>query len=708
MSFLAPILFVGSLMLIAPWIFHRIRKPQQKAVAFGSMMFVPRVKKKVLEKKAIQHWLLMLLRMMLLLILVLAFARPYRMFVAEATDDDGAARHLVLLDSSYSLGADGTFELAKQQARDVVNGLSVNDRVGLIVFNQGVEQEHPIAIESESPQDNHRRILQAIDAASLSQSGSSYLPALQRAQELLLDGRSSNDEERKYIIHVVSDFQQCGMPPRANDWRASAQVEFELSPIENAMRNNLAISDIAVRKAPQGGFRILGQVKNWTNQEAECEVALFINGEEVERKTVAVQPDHSMKVSFLADWDVHQSQAGYLALPDDDLLLDNKRYFAWNTQTTQRVLLFEDETDNRRWPAAWFVEQALRISGESVWTIEKRADHEMQAFFNNDGACDAALAPTLNSLPQPSLDSLQAYLEQGGRAMAWIDPMQPLSAASQEWLASLGVNSEGPRFESANEDQFDILSWIDFDHAIFSPMRDIEFNDFTMVHFYQYMKMNVNKTNGGEILARFDKTHPALIETPVGDGALLLWTFAPALDSTNLPRNPKFVPVMFEALNHLIDARQEKIEYAVGDSLAWDAAVNERQKWSVILPDETNAIVLTQDSLKQDAPVLTKAGVVSWEGDGSGEAFQYAVNIDASESNPETVLEDVFIRSLGSSAMVQAYNIEQLAKERAEQDEQFVKIEYGWWVLIVLLIGLIAESLYASLLSRREWNKQIL
>ncbi|MDP8243834.1 MAG: BatA and WFA domain-containing protein [Candidatus Hinthialibacter antarcticus] len=708
MSFLAPLLFAGSLMLIAPWVFHRIRKPQQKAVVFGSMMFVPQVKKKVLEKKAIQHWLLMLLRMLLLLILVLAFARPYRMFVAEATDDDGAARHWVLLDNSYSLGADGLFESAKERASAVVNTLAANERVGLIVFNQSVEGEYPIVIENESPQDNRRRIRQAIDASTLSQSGTAYLPALQRAQELLLANRASDDEEAKKVIHIVSDFQQSGMPPQTNDWRASAQVELKLEPIENTKDENFSISDIAVRKAPQGGFRVLGQIKNGTDKEASREVALVIDGAEVERKSVAVQPGHSMKVSFKTDWDIHKSQAGYLALPDDDLLLDNKRYFAWNPQSLHQVALFEDATDNRRWPAAWFVEQALRISGDSVWTIEKRAVNEMASYLNDENSYAAVLAPTLNALTQTSIDRLQTYLEQGGKAMAWIDPMQTVNQDAAAWIASLGMNLEGPRFETANDDQFDILSWIDFDHAIFFPMRDIEFNDFTMVHFYQYIKLTLDETGdgAGKALARFDKTHPALIEAPIGEGRLLLWTFSPTLDATNLPRNPKFVPVMFEALNELIGARQEKIEYAVGDPLRWGNAMDERLEWAVELPEETSALALTRDGLRQDAPMLPRAGVVSWRRDGSDEAYQYAVNIDASESDSKVVLEDVFIRALGSSALVQAYNIEQLAKERAELDEQLVKVEYGWWALMVLLIGLIAEGLYASLVSRREWKKQ--
>lgn len=708
MSFLAPFLFAGSLMLVAPWLLHRIRKPQQQAMVFGSMMFVPQVKKKVLEKRSIQHWLLMLLRMLLLLILVLAFSRPYQLYLAEALSDDGAARHVILLDNSYSMGAADKFDGAKKRALDVVNSIDATERIGLIVFNQVVEDEHPVSVENESPQDNRRRIRQAIEAASLGESRTAYLPAIQRAQEALLSARSEESTTQKNIIHIVSDFQQAGMPERGADWRASSQVEFKLESVPQIQTDNLAVSDIALREAPQGGFRILGQIKNWTEQEVSREAQLVIDGVEAERKTITVQAGHSMKVSFRTDWDVSRSHAGFLQLPDDDLQLDNKRYFSWNPEAKRRVALLQDPADLRRWPASWFVNQALSVSGDSIWTIEEFATDELPSVANDETAPDALLAPIINHLSEASIAWLKAYLNQGGKAMVWIDPAQPLDGPAASWVASLGYIIEGPRFQNTHDDQFDILSWIDFDHAIFYPMRDMEFNDFTMVHFYQYLQLAADHSdeNSSRVLACFDERRPALIEQTIGDGNLLLWTFAPVLDATNLPRNPKFVPIMFETLNYLIEARREKVEYAVGEALLWDESLADEAGRIVDLPDEAPAFSLTRESFNQKPPLLTQSGIVQWRSELSDLEFQYAVNIDASESNPAVVLEDAFVRALGSSALVQAYNAEQLAKIQAEQDDRFVKVEYGWWALLALLIGLMAEGFYASIVSRREWNKQ--
>ncbi len=702
MSFLAPLLFAGALMIAAPWLLHRIRKPQHQTIVFGSMMFVPQVKKKVLEKKAIQHWLLMVLRMLLLLILVVAFSRPYQLFLAAALPDDGAARHVIVLDCSFSMGAEGRFDEAKQNALNVVSSVDANERIGLILFHQTVSDEQEILIEGESPQDNHRRIRQAIELAPLSEYSTAYRPALQRAQDMLLSGRTDDSADSKNLIHIVSDFQQAGMPPPGGDWRASSQVEFQLHAVNGEFSDNAAVSDVALRQAPQGGFVVLAQIKNWSEQETTRTAALFVDGVEVDQKDVTVQAGHSMKVSFKVDWDIEQSHSGHVQIGDDSLPIDNRHYFAWNPEMKHAVAIYHNEDDRRRWPAGWFIEQALNASGGSVWTIESQSLDDLPSISAKD---DAVLAPSINLLGEGALSALESYLSQGGKAMVWIDSAQSVGPSARRFVESMGFSIEGKRYEDARGGQFDILSWIDFDHSIFYPMREMEFNDFSMVHVYQYLQLAPTQLNPSttRVLARFDETRPLLIEHSIGDGALLMWTTAPSLDETNFARNPKFVAVLFESLNYLIDAQREKIEYAVGDELMWDEMISEQTEWTVTLPTDENSI-FTRRSFEQDETRLLHSGVVRWSGENS--TFHYAVNLDATESNPAVVIEDAFVRSFGSGALVLAYNIEQLTKAQGQQDERFVKVEYGWWVLVVLLIGIVIESVYASVVSRREWDKQ--
>ena len=63
LSFIAPLLFAGLGLLVGPYLIHQIRRPDREPVKFSSLLFIPDVQKEVIERKRIQHILLMAMRM---------------------------------------------------------------------------------------------------------------------------------------------------------------------------------------------------------------------------------------------------------------------------------------------------------------------------------------------------------------------------------------------------------------------------------------------------------------------------------------------------------------------------------------------------------------------------------------------------------------------------------------------------------------------
>ena len=58
LAFLAP-LFLGALSLVAvPWLIHQIRRPEREPLRFSSIMFIPKIDRKIIERRRIQHLLL--------------------------------------------------------------------------------------------------------------------------------------------------------------------------------------------------------------------------------------------------------------------------------------------------------------------------------------------------------------------------------------------------------------------------------------------------------------------------------------------------------------------------------------------------------------------------------------------------------------------------------------------------------------------------
>ena len=121
MGLLVPLFAFGVALIGIPYFVHRIRRPERETVRFSSLMFVPDIKREVIERRRVQHIVLMLLRMAVLVALALAFARPFQEMILDAeAAPSGRTDHVIAMDVSLSMGYDGVWERAKTGAKAVL------------------------------------------------------------------------------------------------------------------------------------------------------------------------------------------------------------------------------------------------------------------------------------------------------------------------------------------------------------------------------------------------------------------------------------------------------------------------------------------------------------------------------------------------------------------------------------------------------------
>ncbi len=77
MSLLAPLYILGLTAIVAPIVFHLIRRSPRGEVPFSSLMFLSPTPPSVTRRSRLDHWLLLLLRAAALALLAFAFARPF-------------------------------------------------------------------------------------------------------------------------------------------------------------------------------------------------------------------------------------------------------------------------------------------------------------------------------------------------------------------------------------------------------------------------------------------------------------------------------------------------------------------------------------------------------------------------------------------------------------------------------------------------------
>ena len=139
MSLLAPAFLLGALAIGLPLWLHRLSAENPNKQQFSSLMFLePGEPRRVLARR-LQYLLLLALRIGVLVLLALAFSQPTLWRTPSAASAEGAREHLIVLDTSASMGYAGTWPRARQAALDVISALAPEDRGQIIAAGRSIQ-----------------------------------------------------------------------------------------------------------------------------------------------------------------------------------------------------------------------------------------------------------------------------------------------------------------------------------------------------------------------------------------------------------------------------------------------------------------------------------------------------------------------------------------------------------------------------------------
>jgi hypothetical protein len=679
LAFLAPMALAAGALVFVPWYLHHIRRPERQPTMFSSLMFVPDVRKEVIERRRLQHLLLMLLRMLVVLLLALAFARPF-IPVQAIVPPSAPANHVLVLDVSYSMGAGDAFTAAKGAAHRILDGLEADSKAAAILAGARPRLAAPLA----SPELAKR----AIDAAELTLETTNYEAALRMAVDVFHDQREA-DSDIPLVIHLISDFQQAGMPAADSTFRLPAHVTFE--PVAVARpQNALGISDVHAAMAGNKRIEVRAKVKNWSQLEGTtADVRLVIDGQTYETKSVDVAPGNASLVTFSLDAQASGALYGWVELDDALLTADNRRYFVWNAPARQRVLLVQDSESQSRWTAADMLRMAVSDSLDAPWQgfSAPMIDHELAA------AADVVIVTDAARLDGPSTAFLIEHLVQGGSALIVLGG----PPANENLLSALGLASRDTARRDAARGGFVTLSWIDFEHPTFHAFASPLFNDFSAIRFFDHHVLDLQPDLlPARAIATFeappgpDADPPAIIDVSPGAGRALVWAFSLDADATNLAKTARFVPLVHESLAELAGGPDETRSWLIGDTP------------DPPRPAYSTAIMTSPEGSSQ--PVgrepVGEAGFLVWRaGDSAAPERVEAVNVDAREGNPAFITPAEFALRISSASVAAAMFDDAGSRREDIADAAAGSWEYGRYILGLVLAALLLEIWYAGKLS---------
>ncbi|MCH7991333.1 MAG: BatA domain-containing protein [Gemmatimonadetes bacterium] len=532
LAFLVPLFLLGIAGVVVPIVVHLTRKQRRNVVHFPSLMFLQKIPYQEQRRRRIQHWFLLSLRALALALLVLAFARPFLDQSGLALGAaSGPTEVVVLIDQSYSMAIGDKLDRARTEARAIFAALGPLDRASLVVFARGAN------VVARSTADRVR-LRGALDTIEVSSGSTRYGPALKVAQTILEESTLPSG-----AVYLLTDFQRTGwtgdegvhLPP------GSRMIPILLGsdePVDNVM-----ITDVSLpRQAVAGRERVTPTarvVRRGGAETREVMVSLELDGQEIQTRSVMLEPNASAAVTFQPVTLSRPHTRGTVRLPDDALTADNAHHFVLSPGTALRVLVVEGAgaADD----VSLYLRGALEISDDGRFDVRTRRASVVRpvdlegtdAVFLNDVQIDGG-----------SAERLRAYVEAGGGILVALgqDGGWPASAAD------MLPGTVGP-MEDRIQGRGGRLGYLDYEHPVFEVFAGPRSGDFTGARFYRARRLELS--DSATALARFDDGSVALAELSYGRGKVLVWTTSLDAFWNDLALQPVYLPFVHRLAEYM-------------------------------------------------------------------------------------------------------------------------------------------------------------
>jgi len=699
MSFLAPLFLLGGLAVALPVVFHLIRRTSREKTIFSSLMFLMPTPPRVTRRSRLENIFLLILRCVVLCLLALGFARPFIQKPLQADPKSGAAKRLlVLLYASASMRRGNLWPEARAKAAEILQRASPADQIAVFTFDRQVnrlvtfEQWSQMGA-SERTAFAARRLGELTPGWSATHLGS----ALINAAEALEESRGPEwDKVAVRQIILISDLQEGSGLDSLQGYEWPKGIELQVEPVKSKRPTNAGLQLVmdsadAEKTSTDGGPRV--RVSNCSDSKREqFQIGWARAGQPGfigPPMDVYVPPGQSRIMP--APKAPPDAAGDRLILAGDDEDFDNTVYLSPPRVEQINVFFLGQDAEKDSTQCLYYLKRAFQQT-------------RRQAIQINTWPADAVAAPAqLETVPlivstdlltAEQLKALERLLKGGKMVLLVLKD----AAAGSKVLAHLsGV--QGLTVEEAPGGNYAMLGQIDFEHPLFAAFSAPRFSDFTKIHFWKHRRLGGEKIPGARIVARFDNGDAALVQIPVGQGALLVLTSGWQPADSQLALSSKFVPLLYSILEQSGGIKAQLAQYTVGDTVllpGTESGAKTNEPLVIRKPDGTQVQLVNREKFSEtDLPgVYTIA---------SSPPVQFAVNLDAGESKT-TPLPIEELERLGVPIKApSAQTVRQLEQKRlhlqAIELEQRQKL---WrWLIVAALVVLVGETLLAGWLTRR-------
>jgi hypothetical protein len=681
MGFVAPWFLAGMLAVGLPVFVHLLRKQTTVPRPVSSLMFFEQGTQSSVRHRRLRYLLLFALRVVLVLLLALAFARPFFRHKTVAASDKLL---LVAVDDSFSMnaaaGGVGTrLDEAKRGALEVLAHKAAGQKAQVIalggqmrLLTQPVTDagELRAAVEGIGPGDGH-----------------GTFGELGRGMRAMAETVHTPME-----LDLFSDMQEANMPGNFADMVMPGNVTLVLHRVGPAA----AVPNWNVESVQAPGqlvdtkkARVLAVIAGHQTAAATRTASLVVNANVIATKKVDVPANGRATVVFEGlDVPYGESKCAVRIDSADGFPKDDASGFTVKRADPERVLFVHQASDTR---SPLYFGAALAASAQASFVLQPITPEEASDIDPTKYAF--VVLSDVPSVPSILENTLLRNVQDGGSVLV----ATGMADSHREHIPVYGGNVADGHFYAHGLSDDAAFSTVGVADASHPAMKDA--NGFAGTKFFYAAAVDPDSGGGkARVVARLADGTPLVIDKQMGEGHVLLFASGFENLTNDLPLNPAFVAFVDQTARYL--SGEERVSGArVVDSYvqlrnpvnAASGAVS-KATVDVVGPDGKRPLSL-KEAAAAESFQLAHAGFYQIRFANGRDAL-IAVNPDPRESDLAVIPDDVLKLWSGSTAEGAA---ETAAAEQGTVAEATKDVSgLWWWVMLVLLMAALAESVLAS------------
>lgn len=700
-----------------PIVIHLLSRRRFDEVPWAAMDFLMAALRKHARRMRLEQLLLLLIRASILALLGIALANPVWSLwrTPPALGVTTGDTHVVLvIDGSYSMDyRDGDvtrFDRARARASELVRESLQGDGFSLILLAT------PASVVVGDPVFDREDVVNEIADLRRTDGGAELSSALAEIDRVLDRGARREPRLRERRVYFFTDLGRTTWGDVSTNANQSAlrrladKAVLHVIDVGEPGGQNLAVTRVGVAEGVvtvDHPTRIDVEVANFGNQDlTHYALEVLVDGQRIAEEYVDIPAGGRATASVMHPFPLPGEHVVEVQSAEDRLATDNRRWLSLDVRPALEVLCIEGRPGAAR-NIVFALDPA--VSGQS--RVRASVQSEIALLEADLERFDCLMLCNVGRFGRDEAHLLRMFLEQGGGLVLFLgDQVQAASynsllgaASGDDALLSAVIGEPAP----LGAYPFDPL---DYRHPIVQPFRGHERAGLLTTPIWKYVRLQVGPQSESQVALAFDNGDPAIVESPVGRGHVILIATDgsdSSLDHSTTPPSPwnawsawpSFPPLVQQILKEAVRGRTPLRNVTVGDLLRGRLPPGSAES-AVVISDPSGRDLRVsaemQDASRQWSFSDTRrAGVYSVTlGGAADDIDRFAVNVDTRESQ----LERVDATLLPSQLQTQLLE-ETVASGRAEGIGGSQLFRY---LLAAVLLLLLCESFLAWFFGRSD------